>query len=119
MGNEFYSAYLAAASEYGVAPTEMTEGMELAKATFTEYSKINRDHAITIRLSGEDLERLDKLCKLTHTSKTQVIVKLIYCAAECMPEPPKGNPVAKRFRRKVIVRTEWSSSPTSPRKPDK
>lgn len=119
MGNEFYSAYLTAASEYGVAPTEMTEGMELAKATFTEYSKINRDHAITIRLSGEDLERLDKLCRLTHTSKTQVIVKLIYCAAECMPEPPKGNPVAKRFRRKVIVKTEWSSSPTSPQKPSK
>lgn len=109
MAKEFYEKFLQLAKEFGVIPTEEVEGMELAKATFTEYRKIKRNHAITIRLSGEDLERLQELCGMTHSTKTEVIVKLIYAAMFCLPAPPPqyNKTVQKSYKRRVIVRTQW------------
>lgn len=107
--SEFYKKFLETAKEFGVIPTEAVEGMELAKATFTEYRKIKRSHAITIRLSGDDLDNLNELCYLTKSSKTEAIVKLIYAARFCLPAPPPqyNKTCQKSYKRRVIVRTTW------------
>ena len=101
---DFYKTYVNIAKQYGIEPN-IAEGLELDSFTFIERRKVRRDHAVTVRLSAHDLNRLEAICQATKASKTTVICRLIFAASRFVPECPEAYRKEATYRRRVTVKT--------------
>lgn len=115
--DEFLKTYAAIAREHGIEP-KIADDLELDSFTFIEQSKVRRNHAITVRLSAHDLNRLESICQATGASKTTVICRLISAASRFVPECPEAYRKEATYRRRVTVKTrvirERESTPPPP-----
>lgn len=102
--DEFLKTYAAIAREHGIEP-KIADDLELDSFTFIEQSKVRRNHAITVRLSAHDLNRLESICQATGASKTTVICRLISAASRFVPECPEAYRKEATYRRRVTVKT--------------
>lgn len=102
--DEFFQSYVAIAREHGIEP-KIADELELDSFTLIEQSKVRRDHAITVRLSAHDLNRLESICQATGASKTTVICRLISAASRFVPECPEAYRKEATYRRRVTVKT--------------
>lgn len=101
---DFYKTYVNIAKQYGIEPN-VAEGLELDSFTFIERRKVRRDHAVTVRLSAHDLNRLEAICQATKASKTTVICRLIFAASRFVPECPEEYRKEATYRRRLTVKT--------------
>lgn len=101
---DFYKTYVNIAKQYGIEP-DVAEGLELDSFTFIERRKVRRDHAVTVRLSAHDLNRLEAICQATKASKTTVICRLIFAASRFVPECPEEYRKEATYRRRLTVKT--------------
>ena len=106
MPANFFETYRTIAAQHG-AEADFLERLSGFSQIIETREKLVRDHPLTVRVSGYDLNRLQAICQATGASKTEVVCRLIAAAALFVPECDEQSKVKPTYKKtvKVVTRT--------------
>lgn len=118
MPANFFETYRTIAAQHG-AEADFLERLSGFAQIIETREKLVRDHPLTVRVSGYDLNRLEAICQATGATKTEVVCRLIAAAALFMPECPEQFKVKPTYKKtmKVVTRTPAFATKATPPPP--